>query len=236
MRTERIKLHFEEEAREFDSIIIKLIPNYLKMVEVLTSAINIPDDSSFSMIDLGCGTGTISKAVKERFPNVNITCVDIAGKMLEIAKDKIGGNVTCIQADFNNFEFPEKYDVIVSSLALHHLENDNDKLDFYKKIYSALTDNGTFINVDVVLGSDDYIQELYMKKWKAFMSKGVSEDEINNKWLMNYYAEDRPAKMMSHLDMLMDCGFSSVDVIYKYFNFAVYTGKKLKNPVITMRQ
>ena len=226
MRTERIKLHFEEEALEFDSTIVKLIPDYLKMVEVLTSAINIPDDSSFSMIDLGCGTGTISKTMKERFPNVNVTCVDIAGKMLEIAKHKVGGNVTCIQADFNNFEFSEKYDVVVSSLALHHLENDSDKLEFYKKIFSALTDNGIFINIDVVLGSDDAIQELYMKKWKAFMSKSVSEDEINNKWLVNYYAEDRPAKMISHLDMLRDCGFSSVDVIYKYFNFAVYTGKK----------
>jgi hypothetical protein len=39
------------------------------------------------------------------------------------------------------------------------------------------------------------------------MSKSVSEDEINNKWLVNYYAEDRPAKMISHLDMLRECGF-----------------------------
>jgi tRNA (cmo5U34)-methyltransferase len=226
LRVDRIKSHFEEEAQEFDGIIVKLIPNYLKMVEALTSIINIPEESKFSMVDLGCGTGTISKAVKDRFPDVNITCVDIAGNMLEIAKNKLGGDVTSIQADFNSFEFPDKYDVVVSSLALHHLESDSDKLGFYKKIFSALNNNGIFINIDVVLGSDDSIQVFYMKKWKEFMSESVSEDEINNKWLVNYYAEDRPAKMISHLDMLRSCGFSSVDVVYKHFNFAVYSGRR----------
>lgn len=226
MRTDRIKSHFEEEAKEFDNIIKTLIPNYSEMVDILTLAIPFSNTSNFSMIDLGCGTGTISKSVKDSFPNVNITCVDISSKMLEIAKNKIGGNVTCIEADFNNFEFPSKHDLVVSSLALHHLENDSDKLNFYKKIYSSLNDNGIFINMDVVLGADDFIQELYMNKWKEFMIKSVSEDEINNKWLKNYYLEDKPTKLTTHLDMLRDCGFSHVDVIYKYFNYAVCIGKK----------
>jgi tRNA (cmo5U34)-methyltransferase len=226
MRTEKIKKHFEEEAYEYDIIIQKLIPHYDKMIDAMVSAIPFSDEKIFSMIDLGCGTGTISQSVKSRFPNIQITCVDIAEKMLEIAKDKIGGNLICIQADFNKFDFPEKYDLILSSLALHHLENDNDKLAFYKKIYSALNQSGVFINIDVVLGSDGALQDVYMKKWKEFMSKNVSDEEINNKWIPTYYAEDRPSQLMSHIDMLRNCGFSCVDIICKYFNYAVYIGKK----------
>lgn len=226
MRTERIKNHFEEEAQEFDTIIKKLIPKYCEMVDVLTGAIPFSNAARFSMIDLGCGTGTVSKAVKDIFPNVDVTCIDIAEKMLEIAKDKIGGDVVCIQGDFATFEFPKKYDLVVSSLALHHLEDDVAKLDFYKKIYAALNDNGVFINIDVVLASDDFLQGLYMKKWKEFMLKSVSQEEIENKWLVNYHAEDRPTSLINHLDMLRECGFAGVDVIYKYFNYAVYTGKK----------
>jgi len=226
MRTDRIKKHFEEEANEYDMIIQKLIPHYKQMIDALVSVIPFSEESVFSMIDLGCGTGTISKSVKQKYPNTDITCVDIAGKMLEIAKDKIGGSVNCIQADFNNFEFPRKYDLVVSSLALHHLENDDHKLAFYEKIFSSLNKNGVFINIDVVLGSDNDIQEVYMEKWKDFMRSKVSDDEINNKWLPTYYAEDRPAKLTAHLDMLNKSGFSCVDVIYKYYNYTVYTGKK----------
>lgn len=225
MRTERIKKHFEYEAHEFDATIQRLIPFYNEMIDALVSVIPFSGEKVFSMIDLGCGTGTISQSVKSKFPNVEITCVDIAEKMLEIAKNKIGGDVNCIQADFNEFEFPQKYDLIVSSLALHHLENDDDKLSCYKKIYSALNQNGVFINIDVVLGSDDEIQDVYMKKWKGFMRKNVSDEEIENKWLPTYYAEDRPARLMSHLQMLKISGFSCVDVIYKYFNYAVFIGK-----------
>jgi tRNA (cmo5U34)-methyltransferase len=222
----RIKKHFEEEAHEYDMIIQRLIPHYNQMIDALVSVIPFSHDKAFSMIDLGCGTGTISKSVKLEFPNANITCVDVAEKMLEIAKAKIGGDIICIQADFNEFEFLRKYDLIVSSLALHHLENDSDKLAFYKKIYSALNHGGAFINIDVVLGSDNALQDAYLKKWTEFMRANVSESEINNKWLPTYYAEDRPAALMTHLDMLKEIGFSCVDVIYKYFNYAVYIGKQ----------
>jgi tRNA (cmo5U34)-methyltransferase len=60
------------------------------------------------------------------------------------------------------------------------------------------------------------------------MRKNVSDEEINNKWLPTYHAEDRPIKLISHLDMLNKSGFSCVDVIYKYFNYAVYIGKKFE--------
>ena len=113
MRTDRIKSHFEDEAKEFDNLIIKLIPDYNKMLGILRSIIHFPQNSSFSIIDLGCGTGSVSKAIKDIFPEVNITCVDISIKMLEIAKNKIGEKIICIEADFNHFEFANKYDIIV---------------------------------------------------------------------------------------------------------------------------
>ena len=226
MASERVKAHFEEEAHEFDMIIQKLIPHYNEMINATVCAIPFQRESAFSVIDLGCGTGALSKAVQQHFPNAEITCVDIADKMLEIARGNLKGAANFIQADFHKFDFSDTFDVIVSSLALHHLESDNDKLKFYRKIYSALNCGGVFINTDVVLGSDEMLQQMYMKKWLEFMSENVSEDEIANKWLPNYYAEDRPAKLTSHLDMLKSCGFSLVDVVYKYYNFTVYCAKK----------
>ena len=224
-RIDRIKKHFEEAAEKYDIVIQKLIPHYNQMVEALVSVIPFSKENGFSAIDLGCGTGTISQSVKNEFPNITITCVDISANMLEIARNKIGGNITCIQADFNSFVFLQKYDLIISSLALHHLENDDEKLEFYKKIYSSINRGGVFINIDVVLGNDDFIQEQYMKKWREFLEEKLSSEETE-KCMSDYYAEDRPTKLITHLDMLRECGFTNIDVIYKIFNFAVYAAMK----------
>jgi len=114
----------------------------------------------------------------------------------------------------------------VSSLALHHLENDKDKKDFYSKIYSILTDSGMFYNADVVLASTDYHQDINMNRWIEYMNKSVLMDEILNYWIPKYKTEDRPAKLIDQLKWLENIGFKSVDVIWKYYNFGVYGGIK----------
>ena len=127
---------------------------------------------------------------------------------------------------FNQFEFEENYHVVISSLALHHLETDEDKKKFYKKIYKALRENGVFYNADVIIGENRYNQELYMEKWKEFMSKNVGIDEVENKWIPKYFEEDKPTKINAHKYMLENIGFSDFDVLWKYYNFAVFGATK----------
>lgn len=58
------------------------------------------------------------------------------------------------------------------------------------------------------------------------MVNNTSIDEVENRWLPNYYAEDRPVSLLRHLEMLKETGFSMVDVVYKYYNYAVYCARK----------
>ncbi len=225
-RIEHIKNHFDEEAEGFDKTILKLIPYYTEMIDALVLSIPFNQNEPISVIDLGCGTGTVARKIKDAFPKSKISCLDIAENMINLAREKLGENVNCYISDFYKFEFDKKYDVIVSSLALHHLENDEDKKMFCRKIYNALSDNGVFYNADVVLGSNDRLQELYLAKWKAFMNKTVSLDEIESRWMVNYRTEDRPTCLMNHINWLKDIGFEDVDVVWKYYNFAVYGGCK----------
>jgi tRNA (cmo5U34)-methyltransferase len=227
-KSEKVKAHFEEEAHEFDELILKLVPYYKEMIDALVSAILFKENSSIKIMDLGCGTGTITKLMKLRFKNANITCLDLAENMIQMAKIKLDqfNDIDYIMGDFYHFEFPEKYDVIVSSLALHHLVTDEDKKGFYKKIYDALNEGGVFLNADVVLGSNDYLNELYLEKWKEFMNKKVSMEEIEQKWIPAAEEEDHPAKLMDHIEWLRDIGFKDVDVIWKHYGGAVYGGFK----------
>ena len=223
-----VKEHFETEAKEFDDIIVKLIPYYEQMISALVDSIPFDSNSEIRIIDLGCGTGTTAQKISVRFPNSKIVCFDIASNMIDIAKHKLSNHINSdfIVGDFSQIDFKERFDVVVSSLALHHLETDSDKKEFYAKIFKFLNDKGVFYNADVVLAATDYQQELNLIRWKEYMNKSVSTNEIENKWIPTYEAEDNPAKLIDQIKWLEDIGFKSVDVIWKYYNFGVYGGIK----------
>jgi tRNA (cmo5U34)-methyltransferase len=225
---DKIKQHFEEEAREFDRVILTLIPEYPRMVEALISAIPFEHCAPIRAIDLGCGTGTIAANILETFPNAKVTCFDLAENMLAMARVKLAHypHVRYIQGDFSGLEFGEEYDMVVSSLSLHHLVTDEDKHRFYRKIYNALVSGGIFYNADVVLGSNDSLQEVYMQQWRNFMGRTISKDEIERKWIPKYQAEDHPARLIDQLKWMEEIGFADVDVLWKCYNFAVYGGVK----------
>jgi tRNA (cmo5U34)-methyltransferase len=223
---DQIRTHFEEEAGEYDEIIRRLIPHYERMLEALTIVLPFDASQEIRVLDLGCGTGMIAHRIKAVFPKARLTCLDLAENMIRMARARLGSDVRYIQADFQNHPFDETYDAVLSSLALHHLVSDRDKIDFFVKIFRMLKPGGVFFNADVVLGSSPFMQERYMEAWKRFQRLRVSDDEIEGKWLPKYRAEDRPAKLTDQLDWLRGQGFQDVDVIWKYYNFAVYGGRK----------
>jgi tRNA (cmo5U34)-methyltransferase len=227
--TDRIKEHFEEEAEDFDRIIVNLIPHYLQMVEAVVLAIPFTSSERVRVVDLGCGTGTVANHVLERFPNAEVICVDLAEKMIGMAQSKLARHkqVRYFVDDFSTFRFEGDYDVVVSSLALHHLASDEEKRQFYGQIFRMLRPGGVFYNADVVLASGSFLQSLYMEQWRNFMLRKVSSEEIVGIWLPKYEAEDRPARLTDHLTWLSGAGFVEVDVIWKYYNFAVYGGRRL---------
>lgn len=223
-----VQEHFDSEAEAYDSLILTLIPNYSEMTDVLVNSIPFNEKKTFKVLDLGCGTGNISKKIKERFPNSKIHCVDLAENMLKIAQKKLSNysDIAYETGDFQNISLKSDYEVIVSSLAMHHLKTDQDKKDVYQKVYESLSSGGVFYNADVVLGATDYLQNLYIEKWKEFMALNHSHKEIENKWMPTHRREDKPAKIIDHIQWLQEAGFKQVDVVWKYYNYGVYGGLK----------
>jgi len=223
---ETMKEHFEEEAKEYDQIVLNLIPHYEEMIEALLLAIPYEIEIPIHVIDIGCGTGTIAKKVKEKCHNAKITCLDFAENMIQMAKAKLAcyEDISYILCDFAEFEFDRKYDVVISSLSLHHLGN--DKKQFYHKVFMNLTNGGVFYNADVVIGSNEHLEKLYMSNWKNFMARSISDEEINKKWLGRHHKGGNPEKLISHLKWLEEVGFTEIDVVWKYYKYAVFGGTK----------
>jgi trans-aconitate 2-methyltransferase len=79
-------------------------------------------DSPDTVYDLGCGTGTITGILKERWPDANVTGVDSSASMLEKTTDVETG-VNWQHADLNQWQPETQADVVYSNAALHWLDN-----------------------------------------------------------------------------------------------------------------
>lgn len=152
--------------------------------------------------------------------------IDISEKMIEVAKYRFKdkNNITYIIGDYSKCGFDKKFDIVVSSLSIHHLTDDQKK-QLYENIYIILNPGGVFINADQVLGSTPFIETVYKRAWKLTVeNSGLSRDEISSAYERT--ALDRMGTLDDQLKWLKDIGFIDVDCIYKYYNFVVMFGRK----------
>jgi len=81
------------------------------------------------VLDLGCGTATLTILIKQRHPNAEVVGLDGDPKILEIARAKaanFGVNITLDQGMASELPYPDStFDRVLSSLMLHHLTTEN---------------------------------------------------------------------------------------------------------------
>ncbi|MFA6358649.1 MAG: methyltransferase domain-containing protein [Candidatus Omnitrophota bacterium] len=222
-----IKEHFEKEAAVFDKIFFNVIPRYEEMMQALVDALPFNKRDKLDIIDLGCGTGNLSKKIISAYPKARISCIDMAQNMLKMAQAKLkdNPNVTFYLADICNFDYRDKYDCIAASMVLHHVEGE-DKPRFYRKIYNSLSRGGVFFCIDIFISPDSHLQKLSMDKWRAFMrANGLPIKRVND-MIARHQREDRPVVFTDELAIMRRAGFRCADVVLKHYNFAVYGGTK----------
>lgn len=95
--------------------------------------------------------------------------MDFAEGMISMAREKMVAysDIRFQVGDFRTYSFDQSYDVVVSSVALHHLETDQAKWDFYQKSFNALNPEGVFYNADVILGDSTHYDQSIWKNGKT---------------------------------------------------------------------
>jgi tRNA (cmo5U34)-methyltransferase len=220
-----IKEQFGRVSKQYDSQRKYLIPCFndfytacLPLVKSLTHAKKV--------LDIGAGTGLFSQFVYEINPDLQFTLVDVSAEMLAVARERFEGeeNFEYAELDVSKDPLPDKYDIIISGLAIHHLE-DAEKAKLYKKIYQALNDGGLFINADQVAGKNLMFDSLYKYLWRETVShSGLDHEAIVQSFERTKL--DKLAPLEEQLRWLEKAGFNEVDCIYKNLNFAVFGGFK----------
>jgi tRNA (cmo5U34)-methyltransferase len=218
---------------DFDTGIRQLLPRYDEMLEVIARCLN---STSQRILELGSGTGELSLKILNRFPDAQVIALDYSPRMLQFAQDKITAagyeqRWTGIQADFGdwannpeNLDIDSEFDACVSSLAIHHLQD-----DMKLKLFERIAQNGCFWNADPTLPESPTLAEVYKaarEEWSV--EQGISLTEIRAKrgvsTTQGYSSQDQLATLDAHLQMLSKAGFKTVAVPWKYYGLAVFGG------------
>lgn len=103
------------------------------------------------VLDLGCGTGTLTILVKQRQPAAEVIGVDGDSQVLEIGRAKAAQqmvNITLDQGMAYQLPYPdESFDRVISSLVLHHLTRE-DRQRALGEVYRVLKRSGEFWIID----------------------------------------------------------------------------------------
>jgi len=101
------------------------------------------------VLDFGCGTGLLTRMLKQSSPNVQVTGLDGDEDVLNIARAKSrGADIQWDHALAFDMPYPDNsFDVVVSSFVTHHLTS-VDKVRAFKEVHRILRPNGWFHIVD----------------------------------------------------------------------------------------
>ena len=116
--------HFKEKAQDWD------VNDLVKDISIgIGSAIhdNVVLDNSMHVMDFGAGTGLVARHIVDKVGRV--TAIDVSEAMLERlkAKEELKGKVDTLCQNIIEQPVDTKFDLIVSAMAMHHVEN-TDKL------------------------------------------------------------------------------------------------------------
>jgi ubiquinone/menaquinone biosynthesis C-methylase UbiE len=101
--------------------------------------------SGHRVLDLGCGTGTLTLLIKRNHPDATVVGIDGDPKILEIARKKADQaklEITLDEGISFDLPYPEaSFDRVVSSLVFHHLNRAN-KLATLREVHRVLRGGG----------------------------------------------------------------------------------------------
>lgn len=112
---------FEHKAESFDNN-----RPHLESIEKISNAIvnAVQLQPSMHIMDFGSGTGLLLERLA---PHVKkVTAVDVSpsmNKVLEGKRDKLACELEILPIDLSTAELEDRYDGIVSSMTMHHIEN-----------------------------------------------------------------------------------------------------------------
>ncbi|MDH3459015.1 MAG: class I SAM-dependent methyltransferase [Gemmatimonadota bacterium] len=142
--------YYRRLSETYDETIRQLVPAYDEMTALVVE--RITRRSPHTVLDVGCGTGTLSEQVLDRLPEVAVTALDASPEMIGHAQARLGRfgrRARLVEGDVATCRLEPGFDVVFSSLVLHNIPF-GSKTAVLRSVVRLLAPSGTFVWADLI--------------------------------------------------------------------------------------
>jgi tRNA (cmo5U34)-methyltransferase len=213
---------FADSVDNFDEHIAQSIPHCHEQRDFIggLSRFFIHEDST--VYEIGVSTGALAKAVLSRVPQRDCRYIglDPVPKMVDSARRNLKDDARfeAIAANACSFNF-ENAALVLSYYTLQFIPLP-ERIGLIGKLYNSLREGGALIMYEKTMGGDAYSQDILMQMYFEFKARqGLNNEAIINKaYALQGVA--MPISFDANRNMLLEAGFSTVEVIYRAYSFA----------------
>ena len=212
----------EAVAPIFDQHVRQSIPAYEGIQESVVHMTDFFCPQNATVVDLGSATGETLHRIQARHQNKDLTLigVDESREMVKVAMGKVKGDTQyCwVPNRIQEYQFPEKTDLVLAVLTLQFLEPD-DREQVINRIYSKLKKGGAFLLVEKVYAESGRIQDIFnqiyhdQKEQAGFTTDEIRQKDQSIRGVMN------PLTQEDNEELLERAGFKQTEVFMKHFHF-----------------
>lgn len=140
-------------SERYDGIFLES-PHYRKTLDMMVDLVEEGDSKRF--LDLGCGTGNLTRAILDNFPEASVFGVDPSPGMLDKCAGRFGGEAGVALSGGHALDIPfeeGKFDYVMTNLALHHLTPE-ERPRCAEEVVRVLKGGGRLVYADMFCGVD----------------------------------------------------------------------------------
>lgn len=213
----------------FDDMIDRSVPFYREQISLIAHFASLALSDGGRVYDLGSSTGNVLFELAKSTPtHTELIGLDSSLAMVQRARLKARAyeacNITFLHQDFLEYEFLPS-EVMIASWTMQFVRPlMREKM--ISKIFQSLKSEGVFLMSEKMLSSDKVLDRLMIEKYYQYKaSQGYSQIEINQKReaLENVLV---PYTQEENFSMLKNAGFRSVEILFKWVNFALLIARK----------
>jgi|TARA_R110002074_G_scaffold302389_1_gene473631 tRNA (cmo5U34)-methyltransferase len=220
---------FAHRKEGFDEHIEHSIRGYSNLLEDIVGLSRYFVEDDTNVIDVGCSTGKLTKAIIDYNMTFNNGDKLAPGKYIgiEIAdgfvenlkkrkKDLTSHDVEFIIDDVRNYKF-NNCSLVTSVFTLQFMSK-RDRLSIIKKIYKGLNDGGAFIFAEKTICQNALVQDMITFNYYDYKRKSFDTDDIMDKERTLRHMM-KPNTWQEIIDMIQSAGFSDAQPFWRNHAF-----------------